>query len=347
VKRREFISLLGGAAALPLAARAQQQPAMPVIGFLSSASPDTFAPFAAAFREGLREAGYVEGRNVAIEYRWGQDQPDRLPALAADLVRHQVAVIFASGGGPPAQAARAATAKIPIVFTSGLDPVRLGLVESLNRPGGNMTGVTFFTGLLVSKRLELLHELTPSATTIAVLLDPNYSEVEDQSRDAEAAGRAIKKQVLIVKAGGEGEFDAAFGTISQAGAGALLRWSFLRQPTSTTRRVGKAPRCARDLHSAGLCGYGRPDELRHQHYGCVPSRRRVCRSNRQGRETGRLTGPAVDEIRADHQPQDRQSARPRSAVVAPRPRRRGDRMKRREFIILLGGPIPARAAQKS
>ena len=222
MKRREFITLLGGTAvSWPIAARAQQ-PAMPVVGFLSSASPDTFAPFAAAFREGLREAGYVEGRNVAIEYRWGQDQPDRLPALAADLVRNQVAVIFASGGGPSAQAARAATAKIPIVFTSGLDPVRLGLVESLNRPGGNMTGVTFFTGLLVSKRLELLHELIPSATTIAVLLDPNYPEVEDQSRDAEAAGRAIKKQILIVKAGGEGEFDAAFGTISQAGAGALL-----------------------------------------------------------------------------------------------------------------------------
>jgi putative ABC transport system substrate-binding protein len=263
MKRREFMTLLGAAAAWPLAAHAQQ-PAMPVVGFLSSASPDTFAPFAAAFREGLREAGYVEGRNVAIEYRWGQDQPDRLPALAADLVRHQVAVIFASGGGPPAQAARAATAKIPIVFTSGLDPVRLGLVESLNRPGGNMTGVTFFTGLLVSKRLELLHELIPSATTIAVLLDPNYPEVEDQSRDAEAAGRAIKKQILIVKAGGEGEFDAAFGTISQAGAGALLVGagpffvSQRRQLVALARhRAVPAIYTARDyVDTGGLMSYG-------------------------------------------------------------------------------------------
>ena len=263
MKRRAFITLLGGVAAWPLAARAQQ-PAMPVVGFLSSASPDTFAPFAAAFREGLREAGYVEGRNVAIEYRWGQDQPDRLPALAADLVRHQVAVIFASGGGPSAQAARAATAKIPIVFTSGLDPVRLGLVESLNRPGGNMTGVTFFTGLLVSKRLELLHELIPSATTIAVLLDPNYPEVEDQSRDAEAAGRAIKKQILIVKAGGEGEFDAAFGTISQAGAGALLVGagpffvSQRRQLVALARhRAVPAIYTARDyVDTGGLMSYG-------------------------------------------------------------------------------------------
>jgi putative ABC transport system substrate-binding protein len=219
IGRRKFLAtLIGGAAAWPLAARAQQ----PLVGFLSSASPDTFAPFAAAFRAGLSEAGYFEGRNVTIEYRWAQDQSDRLPALAADLVRHQVAVMFASGGSPSVRAAQAATASIPIVFTSGLDPVKLGLVASLNRPGGNMTGVTFFTGSLVTKRLELLHELVPKATVIAALIDPNYPEVEDQSTDREKAAGALHKQILVVEAGGEDEFDAAFARIAQAGAGALL-----------------------------------------------------------------------------------------------------------------------------
>ena len=220
MKRREFITLLGGAAvAWPLPLRAQQ-PAMPEIGFLRSTSAANSAHLVNAFRKGLNEAGFVEGQNVTIEYRWADDHNDRLPALAADLIRRQVAVIVGNGLG--ALAAKAATATTPIVFVMGADPVRTGLVASLARPGGNVTGVVFTVGDLTAKRLGLLHELVPKAAVIAMLVDPNNPEIELQAKDAEEAGRAIGRQVLIVKAASEREFNAAFATIVQAGAGALL-----------------------------------------------------------------------------------------------------------------------------
>jgi putative ABC transport system substrate-binding protein len=220
VRRREFITLLGGAAAAwPLGARAQQ-PAMPVVGFLRSTGAAGSAHLVTAFRQGLSETGFVEGQNVAIEYRWADDQRDRLPGMAAELVRRHVAVIVANGVAAPA--AMAATATIPIVFTTGFDPVRTGLVASLSRPEGNATGVVFTVTDLTAKRLGLLHELIPKAAVIAALMEPNQPEIEVELREVEAAGRAIGRQILMVKAASEREFNAAFATIVQAGAGALL-----------------------------------------------------------------------------------------------------------------------------
>jgi putative tryptophan/tyrosine transport system substrate-binding protein len=221
LKRRDFITLLGGAAAVwPLAARAQQ-PTMPVVGFLDSVSLETRREAVFSFRQGLNELGYVENQNVVIDYRWAQAQLNRLPGLAADLVRSQVAVMVVNNAA--ARAAQDASSTIPIVFVSGADPVRTGLVASLSRPGGRMTGVSYVGGGdLIAKRLGLLHESIPSAATIAALLDPNYVEVEAELQEAAAGARAIERNLLIVKAGSEREFDTSFSTIVQAGVGALL-----------------------------------------------------------------------------------------------------------------------------
>jgi putative tryptophan/tyrosine transport system substrate-binding protein len=220
MKRREFITLLGGSvAAWPLAARAQQ-PAMPVVGFLRSTPPEGAKHLVAAFRDGLKGTGYVEGQTVAIEWRWARGDVDRLPELAADLVRRQVNVIVANGVA--ARIAKTATPTIPIVFVVGIDPVRSGLVESLNRPGGNATGTSIATGDLAAKRLEVLHELLPSATSIAMLLDPNVVESEIEAQGVKEAGRAVGGEVVIFKAASESEFDAAFSTMARSRVGALL-----------------------------------------------------------------------------------------------------------------------------
>jgi putative tryptophan/tyrosine transport system substrate-binding protein len=218
--RREFITFLGGVTAWPLGARAQQ-PAMPVIGFLNGQSPDTFVHLVAGFRRGLQDMGFVEGRNVAVEYRWAEGRYDRLPGLAADLVRRQVAVIVTSGGDNSSLAAKAATATIPIVFNGGSDPVKLGLVASLARPGGNATGVNIFTAELTEKRFGLLNDAIPAAL-FAVLTNPNYPPAMANAQDAETAGRRMGKDVAIFTAGSESEIDTAFARMSQSRPGALL-----------------------------------------------------------------------------------------------------------------------------
>jgi len=220
MRRREFIGLVGGAAvALPLPTHGQQ-PAMPVIGFLNNSSPDAFASAVAAFRQGLSDAGYVEGRNVAIEFRWAEGQNEQLPTLAADLVRRQVAVIFANG--PSIPAAKAATTTIPIVFDTGGDPVQLGFVASLNRPGGNLTGVAFLVNTIGAKRLELLRELVPKATVIGFLVDPTNPASAIETTDMQTAADTLGRKLLIVKASTKSELDAAFAIFDQQRIDALI-----------------------------------------------------------------------------------------------------------------------------
>jgi len=222
VRRREFITLLGGAAAWPLAARAQQA-AMPVIGYLGSASPNLFASRLRAFRQGLSENGYVEGRNVAIEYRWAEGHYDRIPALVADLVRRQVNVIAAPGSTPAAVAARAATPTIPIVFVTAADPVAAGLVATRSRPGGNLTGVAALAVELGGKQLELLHEVVPTATAIALLVNPTSPVLaETQSRDLQATARTFGLQLHVLHARAASDFDTVFANLAQLRAGGLV-----------------------------------------------------------------------------------------------------------------------------
>jgi putative tryptophan/tyrosine transport system substrate-binding protein len=273
MKRREFMTLLGGAvAAWPLAARAQQA-AMPVIGFLHPASPDTYADRLRAFRQGLKEAGFVEGENVAVEYRWAENQFDRLPALATELVRRPVAVIVTTGGPVPALAAKSASATIPIIFAVPDDPVRLGLVASLARPGGNATGINFFSDELTAKRLGLLRELVPAATRVAVLVNPVTAVASPTMLpELEAAARAMGLQIQVVNANTNSEIDAAFATLTRVRPDALF---VTGGPFLLSRRVQLALLAVRHAVPAsygsreyvefgGLMSYGasQPDVLR-------------------------------------------------------------------------------------
>ena len=221
IVRRNFMAVLGGAAVWPLSVRAQQR-TMPVIGFLALTSPEAFANEVAAFHRGLGEAGYVEGQNVAVEYRWAHAQFDQLPSLASELVRRQVTVIAALGTPASALAAKAATTTIPIAFVTGGDPVHMGLVESLNRPGGNATGVYMLTAELESKRLELLHELVPGAAVIGAIVDPNSPDTKIQLNDLPAAALALKQKIIFLKAGNDNDIEAAFAAAAEQRMGAVL-----------------------------------------------------------------------------------------------------------------------------
>jgi putative ABC transport system substrate-binding protein len=222
MKRRTFIGFVGGAATWPLAARAQRASA-PVIGFLGATSPEGYATFVAGFQRGLKEAGFVDGDNVTTVYRWAEGQYDRLPGLAADLVSRHVSVIVATGGLPSSLAAKQATGTIPIVFTLGSDPVKFGLVSSLNRPNGNVTGVTLFAYLLDAKRVELMHELVPGASVVALLVNPNSpAQADAQYADVEAAVQKFGQQLVILKAGTDSEIDSAIATVAEKKTSVLL-----------------------------------------------------------------------------------------------------------------------------
>jgi len=220
MRRREFFGVAGGLAAWPYAARAQQ-PA-PVIGYLSARSPGETTALVAAFRKGLGDSGFVEGQNVAIEYHWAEGQYDRLAEMAADFARRGVAIIVATGGEPSALAAKAATSRIPIVFTTGGDPVKIGLVESLNRPGGNATGVSLLTTAPESKRLGLLHELVPGAKIVGVMIDPNYQEAEAQARELREAAATLGERIHVAYAGNDKELDSAFERLIREQVAVLL-----------------------------------------------------------------------------------------------------------------------------
>ena len=262
MKRRDFITLVGGAAAWPL--RLSAQPAMPVIGFLNALGRNDRPNLPEAFRRGLSETGYVEGRNVAIEYRFAENQRDRLPALAADLVARKVAVIAATGGANSILAAKAATTTIPIVFTFGADPAQAGFVTSLNRPGGNVTGVSWFSVMLGGKALGLLHEFFPQAAVIALLVNPKNPEAELPQRDTQEAARILGRQLLVVNASTPDEINAAFASMSQRRASALL---VAGDPFFSSRRQQIVALAARDaipamyvnrefVEEGGLMSYG-------------------------------------------------------------------------------------------
>jgi ABC-type uncharacterized transport system substrate-binding protein len=295
MRRREFITLLGGAAAVwPLAAQAQQA-AMPVIGFLNGASREEWTPFSAAFRRGLNEAGYFEGQNVTIEYRWAESQYERLPALAADLVRRSVTVIAATTT-PAVLAAKAATSTIPIVLYLGVDPVEFGLVASLSRPGGNMTGVWGIQAELIPKRIDVLHELVPKAVVVALLVNPTNRYTETETRLLQDAARSLGLQLHVLRASTVSDRRSlrnACPTPSRRPS--RQRGPVLSQPARTTRRISSSACAACDLRMARVRTCWRSDVLRTKPFRWVSFGRRLHRENLERGQTCRPAGRAIHE----------------------------------------------------
>src|SRR5215472_17260609 len=330
IERRKFLAtLLGGAAVWPLAARAQQA-AMPVVGFLNTRVPGADPHLLAAFRRGLKETGYVEGQNVAIEYRWAYNQYDRLPALAADLVRRQVTVIAAIGS-PSAPAAKATTTTIPIVFIIGFDPVEVGLVTSLNRPGGNLTGVTVLGVELGSKRLELLHELAPTANIVAALVNPNTPAAETQSTDLQTAARSLGLKLNVLHASTERDFDTVFATLLQLGAGGLVVGNDTFFSTRSEQLAALALRHGvpaifqyrQFVEAGGLMSYGGDLADNYRLTGVYTGR--VLKS----KNPADLPVMQSTKVELIINLKTARAPRPNGPTFAARPRRRGDRVKRR------------------
>ena len=341
MRRREFVTLLGGAAAAwPLAARAQQA-AMPVIGFINTASAGPFAHLVAAFRKGLGDAGFSEGQNVAIEFRWAEGRYDRLPEFAAELVRRPVAVLVATGGEPAVLAAKAATTAIPIVFATGSDPVAHGYVTSLTRPGGNITGTTQLTSTLGAKRIGLLRELVPKADPIALLVNPAFPASAIGVKDAQEAAVQIGVRLVVLTASSEREFEPSFETLLRERAGALMIGA---DPFFNSRRHQLVALAARHRMPAiyefrefaaagGLMSYGTSLSDAYLQVGNYTGR------ILKGAKPADLPVVQSTRVRVRDQPEDREGARPQRPTRSVGDRRRGDRMKRREFITLLGGAV--------
>ena len=331
IGRREFITLVGGVAAWPLVARAQQ-PAMPVIGYLSFGSPSPFVHFTAAFRKGLEEGGYVDGKNVVIEYRWAENQTNKLNPLASELVGQRVAVIVATGGSQTAVAAKLATSTIPIVFTGGGDPVSLGLVASLNQPGGNATGVTNFGVTLDGKRLELLRELIPRADVVAVLFSSEIPSADSQLRDIQLAAQTLGQTIYPVGVNSARDFEQAFASIVQRGAGALLVTSAALFTNRRDELVALASRHAvpaiysfREFTgSGGLISYGTNNADGYRQAGVYTAR--ILKGEKPANLP--VMQPTKFELIVNLKTAKTLG---NGSAYAARPRRRGDRMKRREL----------------
>src|SRR6516164_3854969 len=320
MRRRNFITLIGSAAAWPLAARAQQ-PTEPVIGFLSARSLDDSANLVAAFRGGLQETGYIEGRNVTIEFRWAEGQYDRLPRLAAELTARRVAAIVAPAMAP-VRAAKAATATIPIVFLTGADPVQFGLIQSLSRPGGNVTGVAILTNTLVQKQLELLHEVVSPVTLVALLVNPKNPITESDTKDVQSAAGSTRQQILVLNVSNESDLKNAFTAITERRAGAVLVQSdpFLNSRSdqiaalAAQHRVPAVSPFREFARAGGLMSYG-TDVGR-----CISPTRSLRREDSERCQALRTPCPAGGESRVCHQSQDREDARPHHSAAAIRPR---------------------------